>query len=53
MAISKESTGTYEVQVWFKDSLGKRHKKHKRGFKTKAEARKFEAEFLLKRDGSP
>lgn len=53
MAISKEPSGTYEVQAWYKDSLGKRHKKHKRGFKTKAEARKFEAEFLLKRDGSP
>lgn len=53
MAISKEPSGTYEMQAWYKDSLGKRHKKHKRGFKTKTEARKYEAEFLLKRDGSP
>lgn len=53
MAISREGSGTYEVQVWFKDYDGTRRKKHRRGFRTKAEAKRWEAEFILKANGSP
>lgn len=53
MAVSKDASGRWEVQCWFKDWQGKRHKKHRRGFKTKSEAAKWEREFLLKAKGSP
>lgn len=52
MAVSKESSGKWEVQCWYRDWRGDRHKKHKRGFNTKAEAVKWEREFLLKAEGS-
>lgn len=40
MSVSKEASGTYEVQCWYRDWQGTRKKKHRRGFKTKAAARK-------------
>ena len=53
MSVSKEASGTYEVQCWYRDWQGARKKKHRRGFKTKAAARKWERDFLLKAEGSP
>lgn len=53
MAVSRSENGGYEVQCWYKDYLGTRRKKHKRGFRTKAEARRWERDFLLKAEGSP
>lgn len=47
MSISKdEKLGTYIVQVWYRDALGERRKKTHRGHKTKADARRWEADFL-------
>lgn len=40
MAVLKSVNGTWEVQCWYRDCFGERHKKHKRGFATKAEAKK-------------
>lgn len=53
MAVLKSTNGTWEVQCWYRDFFGKRHKKHRRGFASKAEASKWEREFLLKAEGSP
>lgn len=53
MAVLKSTNGTWEVQCWYRDFFGKRHKKHRRGFDSKAEASKWEREFLLKAEGSP
>ena len=53
MSVSKSGNGTYEVQVWFRDWQGARRKKHRRGFRTKAEARAWEREFLLRQSGAP
>ena len=53
MAVMKSDSGTWEVQCWYRDCFGKRHKKHKRGFASKAEASKWEREFMLKAEGSP
>lgn len=53
MSVSKEPSGTYEVQCWYRSRDGKRHKKHRRGFPTKTAARKWEREFLLRAEGSP
>ncbi len=53
MSVRQNNDGSYEVQVWYKDNLGARHKKHKRGFKKKSDAVRWEAEFLLKASGSP
>lgn len=53
MAVSKSGNGTWEVQCWYRDCFGVRHKKHKRGFATKAEAKKWERDCLLKAEGSP
>lgn len=53
MSVLKDASGTYEVQCWYRDWQGTRKKKHRRGFKTKAAARKWERDFLLKAEGSP
>lgn len=53
MAVLKESSGKWEVQCWYRDWCGTRRKKHKRGFSTKADAAKWERQFLLKAEGSP
>ena len=54
MAVSRDpKTGLWEVQVWYRSWEGERRKKHRRGFKTKAEARQWERGFLLRAEGSP
>lgn len=54
MAVNRNSkTGFWDVQVWYRTHDGTRKKKHKRGFRTKAEAKSWEREFLLKAEGSP
>lgn len=54
MAVARDpKTGSWEVQVWYRSWEGERRKKHRRGFKTKAEARQWEREFLLRAEGSP
>lgn len=53
MAINKETNGTYTVQAWYRTWTGERRKKTKRGFRTKADARKWEQEFQLTQAGSP
>lgn len=54
MAVSRDPrTGLWEVQVWYRDHEGVRRKKHRRGFRTKAEAKQWEREFLLRAEGSP
>ena len=53
MAVLRSANGSWEVQCWYRDCFGERHKKHKRGFATKAEAKKWERECLLKAEGSP
>lgn len=45
--ISKDKNGTYFVQVYYTDIDGKPHYKKKRGFTTKREASKYEAELKL------
>ena len=32
---SKNGSGTWEVSAWYRDWQGERHRKHKRGFKTR------------------
>lgn len=44
MAIHQEKNKTYTVQVPYRDQNGKLHKKQKRGFVTKREAKKWEFE---------
>lgn len=52
MSVSKDKKrGSYMVQAWYRDSFGTRRKKTKRGFKTKAEARKWETNFLAACEG--
>jgi integrase len=53
MAVSQEDNGTYTVNVWYREWSGARHKKHKRGFPTKRQARAWEANFLARHAGSP
>lgn len=53
MSITKDSSGYYESQIWYRDFDGTRRKKHKRGFRTKTEAKRWEKAFLLKSEGSP
>lgn len=53
MAVNKEANGTWTVQCWYRNWLNERHKRTKRGFRTKSEAAKWEREFLLKASGSP
>lgn len=52
MSISKdEKRSTYIVQAWYRDALGERRKKTHRGHKTKADARRWEADFLASCEG--
>lgn len=53
MTVTKEKSGTYTVQCWYRNWVGERHKKTKRGFRTKSEAAKWERNFLLAASGSP
>lgn len=53
MSVSKEASGTYTVQVWYRDWEGSRRKKTKRGFRTKKEASRWEANFISKCACSP
>ena len=46
-------TDRWDVQAWYRTYDGSRKKKHKRGFRTKAEARRWERDFLLRAEGSP
>lgn len=45
MAVNKED-GAWSVIASYKDWQGKRRRKHKRGFKTKGEAKEWERDFL-------
>lgn len=54
MAVNRNpDTGFWDVQVWYRTHEGARKKKHRRGFRTKAEARQWEREFILRAEGSP
>lgn len=39
-------SGTWRAQFYYKDWTGERHKKNKRGFRTKKEAQQYEAEYI-------
>lgn len=54
MSVSRnQKTGLWDVQTWYRTYEGERRKKHRRGFKTKAEAKQWERDFLLRAEGSP
>lgn len=54
MSVSRNpDTGLWDVQAWYRTQDGTRKKKHKRGFRTKAEAKRWERDFLLRAEGSP
>ena len=53
MAVTQGDNGTWEVSVWYRDWQGERHRKHKRGFETKREAKAWETAFVAKQEGSP
>lgn len=54
MSVSRnQKTGLWDVQAWYRTYEGERRKKHRRGFKTKAEAKQWERDFLLRAEGSP
>ena len=40
------NSGTWRAQFYYIDWTGKKHKKNKRGFKTKKEAQQFESEYI-------
>jgi integrase len=47
MPVYKENdSNTWRSQFYYTDWTGKKHKKNKRGFKTKREAQQYEAEFV-------
>lgn len=48
-----EKSKTWYLLFYYQDWQGVRKKKHKRGFKLKREAEKWEREFLLKNAGNP
>lgn len=53
MSVSKDAQrGTWTVQAWYKDTLGKSHHTTKRGFKTKSDAQRWEKDFLAMRSGA-
>lgn len=53
MSIYKnKDTKKWEVNFSYKDSTGKNHRKHKRGFRTKKEAQEWQNNFLAKHEGS-
>lgn len=45
-AYKDEDSGTWRSQFYYTDWTGKKHKKNKRGFRTKREAQQYEAEFV-------
>ena len=47
-AYKEEDSGKWCAQFYYTDWTGKRRKKHKRGFTTKKEAQRYEAEFVRK-----
>ena len=54
MSVSRdERRGTWTVQCWYRDWKGERHKKTRRGFTTKSEAKKWEQAFLARCEGTP
>ena len=53
MPIYKEDNGTYTARFYTKNIDGSRQQIKKRGFKNKSDAKKFEVEFLAKKDLSP
>lgn len=53
MSVTQGDNGTWEVSVWYRDWQGERHRKHKRGFETKREAKAWESAFIAKQEGSP
>ena len=54
MSVSKdERRGTWTVQCWYRDWRGERHKKTRRGFATKSEAKRWEQTFLARCEGTP
>lgn len=54
MSVSKdEKRGTWYVQCWYRDWAGERHKKTKRGFKTKKAAMQWEVDFQRQMEGAP
>lgn len=53
MAVSKDKArGTWIVQCWYRDWQGERHKKTRRGFKTRKAAQDWETDFLARMNGS-
>lgn len=52
MSVAKESNGNWRAQVWYRDWRGERHHTTKRGFRTKADAKKWEVSFLARTSGS-
>ena len=54
MSVSRdEKHGTWTVQCWYRDWTGERRKKTRRGFATKALARRWEQDFLASCEGTP
>ena len=39
-------SGSWRAQFYYTDWTGKKHKKNKRGFRTKKEAQQYEAEYI-------
>lgn len=52
-AYKDEKTKLWMSRFYYKNHLGERKQKKKRGFKLKSDALAFEREFLLKLNGSP
>lgn len=46
MPVYKDENGLWRSQFYYTDWTGKRHKKNKRGFRTKKDAQQYEAEFI-------
>lgn len=53
MAVTQGDNGTWEVSVWYHYWQSERHRKHKRSFETKREARAWETTFTAKQESSP
>ena len=54
MAVYKdEKTGKWYCKFYYHDHTGKRKQKMKRGFALQRDAKKWEADFLAKMEGSP
>ena len=50
MSVSRDKKrGTWTVEAWYRNSMGERHKKTKRGFASKKEAVAWERDFRLLR----